>query len=125
MFKRRNPVPLAKHGGERKRLKARHYIYDLIKDEHVQNQPDMEVILTSYVEGLGNIGDKVSVRPHKAYNDLLLPRLAVYASPENIEKYKDYEKKEDDVKYSSKTAQIVSTVSNNCKMAVTKYRNLF
>lgn len=108
ILKRRNRVPTAKQGGDPKPLKARHFIYDLIRDENMQKQSDMEVILTSYVEGLGNIGDKVRVKPYKAYNELLLPGLAVYASPENVDKYKDYDRKEDDIQYSSKTAQIVS-----------------
>lgn len=108
ILKRRNPAPLTKKGGDPKRLKAKHFIYDVVRNTNLEVQPDMEVILTSYVEGLGNIGDRVSVRPYKAYNELLLPGLAVYASPENIEKYKDYDRKEDDIQFSSKAAQIVS-----------------
>jgi ribosomal protein L9 len=33
--------------------------------------------------GLGKRGDKVSVKRHYGYNSLLLPKLAVYATPEN------------------------------------------
>lgn len=76
--------------------------------QDIKLQPDLQVILTSYVAGLGNIGDKVSVRPHFAYENLLLPGLAVYATPENVEKYKKYERSIDDVLYSSKDAQFVS-----------------
>nr|CAD7205505.1 unnamed protein product [Timema douglasi] len=47
----------------------------------------MEIILTDYVSGLGARGDKVSVKPNFAYNNLLLPGLAVYSTPENSEKY--------------------------------------
>lgn len=50
--------------------------------------------MTTYVKGLGNLGDKVSVKPHYAYNELLLPGLAVYATPENEEKFKSVEIKD-------------------------------
>lgn len=49
----------------------------------------MDVILVSFVEGIGDVGDKVTVRPTVAYNSLLLPGLAVYATPENIAKYEN------------------------------------
>lgn len=40
-------------------------------------------------EGIGHKGETVSVRPTYAYEHLLLPKLAVYASPENIESMKN------------------------------------
>jgi len=39
--------------------------------------------------GLGHKGEQVSVKPTYAYDNLLLPKLAVYASPENIENMKN------------------------------------
>ena len=48
------------------------------------------MILTNYVPGTGNAGDRIKMMPNNAYNKFLLPGLAVYASPENIEKYKEY-----------------------------------
>lgn len=39
--------------------------------------------------GVGNKGEQVSVRPAYAYSNLILPKLAVYASPENLEKMKN------------------------------------
>lgn len=45
----------------------------------------------NYFLGVGNQGDILTLRPHQAYRDYLLPGLAVYASPENLEKYKAYE----------------------------------
>lgn len=45
------------------------------------------MILTQYVTGLGNVGTQVTIHPSQAYSKLLLPRLADYATPENIEKY--------------------------------------
>lgn len=55
--------------------------------------------------GIGNKGELVSVRPAYAYCNLILPKLAVYASPENLEKMKNelYEDKNED-KPSSITA---------------------
>lgn len=108
ILKRRNPPPLHKKGEPLKPLKAKHYIYDMVKNEVADKLPEMEVILTSHVTGLGNIGDKVVVKAHYAYNDLLLPGLAVYATPENEKKYEEYEKKETDVQYSSAEVPIVS-----------------
>lgn len=37
--------------------------------------------------GLGSRGQVVEVKPNRARNHLLLQDLAVYASPENLEKY--------------------------------------
>ncbi|KAA0194535.1 hypothetical protein HAZT_HAZT004535 [Hyalella azteca] len=37
--------------------------------------------------GIGQAGDVVSLSPFKARKNLLLPKLGVYASPENLEKY--------------------------------------
>lgn len=65
----------------------------------------MEVILTAFVDGLGNKGDIVSVRPNMAYNKLLLPGLAVYKTPENMAKYKSHETNETEEKHSSPFAQ--------------------
>lgn len=73
----------------------------------------MEVILKSYVEGLGNAGDKVSVKPNYAYNKLLLPGLAIYASPRNIEKYFN-ESSEEKKEYSSAYALYVSILYKFC-----------
>lgn len=48
--------------------------------------------------GLGHQGEQVSVRPAYAYENLLLPQLAVYASPENLEAMKNnlYQSIDDD-----------------------------
>lgn len=73
--------------------------------------PDLDVILTEYVEGLGNVGEKVSVRPFYAYKHLLLPGLAVYATPENLEKYVTESSEDKVLKYSSATALLVRIFS--------------
>lgn len=51
-----------------------------------KHQP-LDVVLLNYVEGIGEKGDRVSLKPTFAYNNLLLPGLATYATPENILKY--------------------------------------
>lgn len=73
---------------------------------HVERQPNIDVILKTYVEGIGNAGDKVSVKPNFAYNNILLPGLGVYASPENLEKYKYHEVTEE--QHSTPNAPLVS-----------------
>lgn len=106
-MKRRWEPNLHKKGGRPKPLRGRHYVYDLIKDTNIEKQADINLVLTSYVAGYGNIGDEIAVRPTFAYNNLLLPGLAVYATPENLKKYvKVKEIKEE--KHSSPYAQRVS-----------------
>lgn len=94
-----------------KTLKNKHYIYDLVEDTTMRKQQNINLILRNYVEGYGNAGDRVSVKANVAYNQLLLPRLAVYASPENLEKYK-LVNTENVQKYSSATAQRVSAIAS-------------
>lgn len=61
----------------------------------------MEIILTSYVEGLGAKGDIVEVKPNFAYNKLILPKLGVYKTPENIEKFASKKEAKDEIEHSS------------------------
>jgi len=105
ILKRKYPAPLHKNGLPPKRLRPKHYIYELIKDTSVEKKPDLNLILTQYVEGLGNPGEKVTVAAGFGYNKLLLPGLAVYASPENLKKFEDYRTGTDDIKHSSPYAQ--------------------
>ncbi|CAH0551540.1 unnamed protein product [Brassicogethes aeneus] len=90
VLKRKTPPRLHKKNSDPKPLRSRHYVYELVKNEELEKKANINVILTTYVEGLGNKGEKVSVKPKYAYQDLLLPGLAVYESPENVEKYKDF-----------------------------------
>lgn len=107
VFKRRYPVQLHKKGENRKPLKAKHYVYELVEDTSSKKQPNVDIVLTSYVDGLGNPGDRVTVPQNYGYINLLLPKLAVYATPENLEKYKDFINSKDIVRYSSPQANIV------------------
>lgn len=80
----------------------------MIKDTNIERQPDLKVILKEYVEGIGQKGEIVEVRPNYAYQNLLLPGLAEYVTPENIEKYKAKEEDIVERKHSSQFAQRVS-----------------
>ncbi|MPC36439.1 39S ribosomal protein L9, mitochondrial-like isoform X2 [Portunus trituberculatus] len=84
--KRPHLVKADKPLGSRK-LKARHFLYDLVEDTNVRKKEPIRLILKTSVEGLGSRGEVVEVSPYKARKDLLLPGLAVYASPENLDKY--------------------------------------
>lgn len=79
---------LHKKNQKPRKLKSRDFNYDLVEDINRRKHPDLQVILTQFVEGLGQKGDIINVRPTFAYNKLLLPGLAVYVTPENIEKFK-------------------------------------
>lgn len=99
---------LHKNGSHPKRLRNKHFIYDIVKDTSYERQPDIDVILTQFVDGIGKVGERLTMRPQVAYNRLLLPGLAVYASPEMVEKYKEFANVKDDENHSSPTAQRVS-----------------
>ncbi|XP_046971616.1 39S ribosomal protein L9, mitochondrial [Vanessa cardui] len=106
VLKRKWPPPLHKKGGKPSKLRARHFVYDLIEDTSVTKKPDLKIILNQFVDGVGNQGDVLTLRPTIAYRDYLLPGLAVYANPENLEKYKvDESKPKVTSKYSSPYVQ--------------------
>lgn len=66
---------------------------------------EIEVI---YISGVGSVGDVMTMRPMQAYRQLLLPGLAVYATPENLLKYKvDEDKPKPEDLYSSPYVQRV------------------
>ncbi|XP_053678496.1 39S ribosomal protein L9, mitochondrial [Anopheles nili] len=87
VLKRRTPPNLYKKNQKPGKLRGRHYVYDLIEDTTVIKKPNLEVVLTTFVEGIGSKGEVVSLKPNIAYNKLLLPGLAVYKTPENVAKY--------------------------------------
>ncbi|XP_055941157.1 39S ribosomal protein L9, mitochondrial-like [Argiope bruennichi] len=97
------PPPASRFNAKRPRiLKARHFIYRTIEDTDLSDPPDLHVVLTSYVEGIGDVGDVISLDPYYARDHLLLQRKADYATPENIEKYTNMRKSRSErAKYSS------------------------
>ncbi|XP_055690334.1 39S ribosomal protein L9, mitochondrial [Lutzomyia longipalpis] len=88
ILKRRWPPGLHKKAEKPKRFRSRQYIYDLVEDTEVRKVKDIEVVLTTFVDGIGQKGDIVSLKPRYAHNMLLLPGLAVYKTEKNIQKYK-------------------------------------
>jgi large subunit ribosomal protein L9 len=96
------------------KLKGRHFVYELVEDQNVKKKPNIDVILTTYVDGLGKRGEIVNVKPQYAYEKLLLPGLAVYKTPKNIEKYAtNVEQNDDEEKHSSPFAQRVRIINLN------------
>ncbi|CAG4957604.1 unnamed protein product [Colias eurytheme] len=93
ILKRKWPLPLHKKGGKVPKMKNRHFIYELVEDTNISKKPDMKIILNKFVDGVGNVGDVLTLRPNVAYNEFLLPGLAVYATPENLQKFKTDENK--------------------------------
>ncbi|XP_055373863.1 39S ribosomal protein L9, mitochondrial [Condylostylus longicornis] len=87
VLKRRYEPLLHKKNAKPKLLKAKYFIYDLVEDTSIKKRPNVEVILKSYVDGVGKKGDIVSLKPEFAYNKLILPGLATYKTEENIKKY--------------------------------------
>ncbi|XP_063988261.1 large ribosomal subunit protein bL9m [Diachasmimorpha longicaudata] len=87
VLKRRNPPPLYRKGSKPPNMRSRHFIYDLIEDTDIRKRPLLNLILTQYVAGLGSAGTKITMSPMRAYKELLLPGLAVYDTPQNVEKY--------------------------------------
>ncbi|KAF2364284.1 Ribosomal protein L9 N-terminal [Trinorchestia longiramus] len=61
------------------------YIYKHVRHEASQSPKPLEILLLQPVEGVGQPGDVVSISPVKARKNFLLPKLAVYASPENLD----------------------------------------
>lgn len=87
ILKRRWPARLHKKNEKPKILRGKHHVYDLVEDLSIKKRPNLEVILTAFVSGIGDRGDIVSLPRTKAYNNLLLPGLAVYKTDENVSKY--------------------------------------
>jgi large subunit ribosomal protein L9 len=108
-LQRRTKVPLHKKNQRPTKLRGRHFNYDLVEYTSAKKQPNIDVILTTYVEGIGRKGEIVNVGPTFAYDKLLLPGLAAYLTPANVEKYtKDADDPEEE-KHSSPYAQRVSS----------------
>ncbi|CAG9837398.1 unnamed protein product [Diabrotica balteata] len=121
VLKRKYPVLLNKKGHPKKPLRSKHYVYEVVRNTHHEPQSNIEVVLTSVVEGLGNVGDKVSLKVNKAYNNLLLTGLAVYPTPENEAKYKSAGQSKDLLKYSSPSA--ANTVQSLSRMMLSVVMN--
>lgn len=51
ILKRKWQPPLHKKGGKPSKLRARHFVYDLVEDTNLSKQPDIKVILNQFVDG--------------------------------------------------------------------------
>lgn len=105
-------MPLYKKNQSPTKLRGRHFNYELIEDQSVKKQPNIDVLLTSYVAGVGRKGEIVNVAPTYAYNKLLIPGFATYVTPENVEKFSKIsteDVEDDEEKHSSQFAQRVSS----------------
>ncbi|KAG0424747.1 hypothetical protein HPB47_028040 [Ixodes persulcatus] len=65
-------------------LRSRHYIYEYDEITEVKKKEPLDVILMDVVEGLGNKWDIVSVTPVYGLTQLIVPGLAIYATPDNL-----------------------------------------
>ncbi|XP_037950098.1 39S ribosomal protein L9, mitochondrial-like [Teleopsis dalmanni] len=118
ILKRRYEPPLAKKNGPPRRLRAKHFLYDLVEDTGIKKRPDLEVVLKTYVEGVGDKGDVVAARPTFAYNKLLLPGLAVYKTEESVKQYAKTEMEKDKSTHSSPYAQRTVNMLNGLLLGV-------
>lgn len=100
------------------KLRAKHYIYDLVEDTTVRKRPNLDVVLTAFVDGIGDKGDVVSLKQHFAYTKLLLPGLAVYKTPENLLKYSKTAIEKETIVHSSPFAQRTVNVLEGRVLAV-------
>lgn len=116
VFKRKNEVNLYKKSGKpfNEKLKHRHFIYDIVETPESKKHKSLDVILLDYVEGFGERGDRMTLKHSIAYNKLILPGLATYASPENIAKFADLNKEDRRAKFSTpfveRTMNVLSTL---------------
>lgn len=95
ILKRRNKPPLNKKCGRKRNLRPKYFIYELVKHvETIKHEP-IQLVLTSNVNKIGLKGQIVSLKPERAYNDVILPKLGLYATEENIKKYITINEKEE------------------------------
>lgn len=88
ILRRKYPVPLVKKTVDTDKWKLkrrRDRTYEVEQYTEIIPEGEIKVILTAYVEGLGEKNDVVSVKRTYAYNKLLLLGLAEYATPEALE----------------------------------------
>lgn len=113
ILKRKWEPLLHKKNQKPRKLRAKHFVYDLVEDTLIKKSKQLEVVLTTFVEGVGDKGDIVSLKPQYAYNNLLLPGLAVYKTDENIKKYQKTEEDKRTILHSSPFAQRVCSIQFN------------
>ncbi|XP_023292405.2 39S ribosomal protein L9, mitochondrial [Lucilia cuprina] len=118
ILKRKYDPPLHKANQKPKKMRGRHHIYELVEDTNTKKQKEIEVVLKTFVEGVGGKGDVISLKPNFAYNKLLLPGLAVYKTDENVAKYGKKENEKVDLEHSSPFAQRTVNMLERLNLAV-------
>ncbi|XP_061395660.1 large ribosomal subunit protein bL9m [Musca vetustissima] len=118
ILKRKYEPPLHKKNQAPKKLRGRHHIYELVEDTTTKKQQNIEVVLKTFVEGVGAKGDVVSVKSNFAYNKLLLPGLAVYKTDENIAMYARKDNEKADLEHSSPFAQRTVNMLESLNLSV-------
>ncbi|EZA48530.1 hypothetical protein DMN91_006957 [Ooceraea biroi] len=119
ILKRKYELPLHKKNQKPHRFKSRHYIYEVVDHQDKKKQKVLDLILTKFVSGIGNVGTRVSIPANVAYKSLLLPKLADYATPENVEKYmKLVETQEVESPFSSVTVENTMKYLTQLQVAV-------
>lgn len=121
ILKRRWEPKLHKKNEKPSKLRGRHFVYDLVEDTSTRPQINLDLILTSFVDGVGQKGDVVTVKQNYGYNKLLLPGLAVYKTPENLEQFASKETANDDDEkhsspYAERTVNILQSLTFNVVM---------
>jgi len=95
------------------------FIYDHVDPAELPKpKTHLEVILKQYVEGVGVKGEIVSLPKEIAREELLLPGYAVYASPENIDKYATKHEIDSAQMQSTKSAPVTARQLQNLLLAV-------
>ncbi|KAI4489420.1 hypothetical protein M0802_011175 [Mischocyttarus mexicanus] len=120
ILKRRHKPLLNKKCGKKRRFGHKYFIYDLVKHvESIKHEP-IKLILTSNVKNIGVIGEIVSLKPEKAYNDVILPKLGIYATEENIKKYVIKKDEEGSGLHpiTRKTIELLSTLNLSVSMSL-------
>ncbi|XP_043581778.1 39S ribosomal protein L9, mitochondrial [Bombus pyrosoma] len=121
ILKRMHPVPLHKKYERQPRLTHKHFIYEFIEHSSQRKQKKIDLVLLESVKNIGEKGQKVSVSSQKAYESLILPKLAVYATPENLKKYiiEDIDVQRRLSKYSSQFVEKTISTLSQCYLPVT------
>ncbi|CAK9822334.1 39S ribosomal protein L9, mitochondrial [Anthophora retusa] len=120
ILKRKYPPRLHKKYEKTVRLKHKHFIYELVENTNIKKQKMIDVILLETMKDWGVKGQMIQVPSIKGYETLILPKLATYATPENIEKYviKDALIKQDVFGYSSQFVERTMTLLSQCYLRI-------
>ncbi|XP_029645008.1 39S ribosomal protein L9, mitochondrial [Octopus sinensis] len=86
ILKRQWAVPLT-NPGDIPHLKDKHRVFKFVENTDAVKLPDIQCILTDNIDGIGYKNELVTVK-RKFFRNVLYPAgLAMYASPENVEKF--------------------------------------